>query len=103
MIRLGFEPRTHSLEGCCSIQLSYQTDLLCRRKLRHEPDDRFQCAKLILFLVTTKFMSNFAAQKSLGIGNGVRIPDRAAAVILRCSAPHNATGRTAGKAAPEGR
>ena len=28
MIRLGFEPKTHSLEGCCSIQLSYQTILL---------------------------------------------------------------------------
>ena len=25
VIRLGFEPKTHSLEGCCSIQLSYQT------------------------------------------------------------------------------
>ena len=25
VIWLGFEPRTHSLEGCCSIQLSYQT------------------------------------------------------------------------------
>ena len=24
----GFEPLTHSLEGCCSIQLSYQTLLL---------------------------------------------------------------------------
>ena len=23
--RLGFEPRTHSLEGCCSIQLSYRS------------------------------------------------------------------------------
>ena len=23
VIRLGFEPKTHSLEGCCSIQLSY--------------------------------------------------------------------------------
>ena len=23
VIGLGFEPRTHSLEGCCSIQLSY--------------------------------------------------------------------------------
>ena len=29
VIRLGFEPKTHSLEGCCSIQLSYQTCLLC--------------------------------------------------------------------------
>ena len=27
VIRLGFEPKTHSLEGCCSIQLSYQTCL----------------------------------------------------------------------------
>ena len=26
VIRLGFEPKTHSLEGCCSIQLSYRTD-----------------------------------------------------------------------------
>ena len=26
MIRLGFEPKTHSLEGCCSIQLSYRTN-----------------------------------------------------------------------------
>ena len=27
VIRSGFEPETHSLEGCCSIQLSYQTVL----------------------------------------------------------------------------
>ena len=26
VIRLGLEPKTHSLEGCCSIQLSYQTN-----------------------------------------------------------------------------
>ena len=32
VIRLGFEPKTHSLEGCCSIQLSYRTIL----KFRHE-------------------------------------------------------------------
>ena len=25
VIPLGFEPKTHSLEGCCSIQLSYRT------------------------------------------------------------------------------
>ena len=29
VIRLGFEPKTHSLEGCCSIQLSYRTDPFC--------------------------------------------------------------------------
>ncbi len=26
VIPLGFEPKTHSLEGCCSIQLSYETE-----------------------------------------------------------------------------
>ncbi len=31
VIPLGFEPKTHSLEGCCSIQLSYGT-LFCARK-----------------------------------------------------------------------
>ena len=30
VIRLGFEPKTHSLEGCCSIQLSYRTVLYLR-------------------------------------------------------------------------
>ena len=30
VIRSGFEPETHSLEGCCSIQLSYQTIVLNR-------------------------------------------------------------------------
>ena len=30
VIPAGFEPTTHSLEGCCSIQLSYGTiDILC--------------------------------------------------------------------------
>ena len=28
VIPLGFEPKTHSLEGCCSIQLSYGTNPL---------------------------------------------------------------------------
>ena len=32
VIWLGFEPRTHSLEGCCSIQLSYQTISECKIK-----------------------------------------------------------------------
>ncbi len=27
VIPAGFEPATHSLEGCCSIQLSYETIL----------------------------------------------------------------------------
>ncbi len=34
VIRLGFEPKTHSLEGCCSIQLSYRTDLFVTKWLQ---------------------------------------------------------------------
>ena len=30
VIPLGLEPKTHSLEGCCSIQLSYGTSLAHR-------------------------------------------------------------------------
>jgi hypothetical protein len=33
VIRPGFEPGTHSLEGCCSIQLSYRTILKCGAKV----------------------------------------------------------------------
>ena len=29
VIPLGFEPKAHSLEGCCSIQLSYGTNTFC--------------------------------------------------------------------------
>ena len=32
--RLGFEPKTHSLEGCCSIQLSYQAIAFAGAKVR---------------------------------------------------------------------
>ena len=39
MIPLGFEPKTHSLEGCCSIQLSYGTDTL------HDPVGAMQVQK----------------------------------------------------------
>ena len=41
VIGKGFEPLTHSLEGCCSIQLSYPTILFClcgckgRQKIKH--------------------------------------------------------------------
>ena len=38
VIPLGFEPKTHSLEGCCSIQLSYGTVRPYRMRyvLRHK-------------------------------------------------------------------
>ena len=30
----GFEPRTHSLEGCCSIQLSYETNTFFQMRVQ---------------------------------------------------------------------
>ena len=33
VIQLGLEPKTYSLEGCCSIQLSYWTALLGRKDI----------------------------------------------------------------------
>ena len=57
VIRAGFEPATHSLEGCCSIQLSYQT----------KPFSPFQGgkiskrgAKLLLFFEISKFFCVFS-------------------------------------------
>ena len=35
VIPLGFEPKTHSLEGCCSIQLSYGTIVKAGAKLAY--------------------------------------------------------------------
>ncbi len=46
MIPLGLEPKTHSLEGCCSIQLSYGTS---------SSVDDFAGAKVHIFLETAKF------------------------------------------------
>ena len=33
VIPLGLEPKTYSLEGCCSIQLSYGTNLIAKYKM----------------------------------------------------------------------
>ena len=45
VIPLGFEPKTHSLEGCCSIQLSYGTNL--GRHIRNVDQNRLQRYKKI--------------------------------------------------------
>ena len=34
VIPAGFEPTTHSLEGCCSIQLSYGTGFLLLKAMQ---------------------------------------------------------------------
>ena len=57
VIRLGFEPKTHSLEGCCSIQLSYRTGpLLLQRRL---------CSGALLSKVATKIIINSVFQKDV--------------------------------------
>ena len=55
VIRLGFEPKTHSLEGCCSIQLSYRTIL----KFRHEgcPFAKNRTANIGIFYLMAMFQS----------------------------------------------
>ena len=55
VIRLGFEPKTHSLEGCCSIQLSYQTILI-------------GCKITNNFQVGTEFLQKNAKTTSLCFG-----------------------------------
>ena len=52
VIRRGFEPRTHSLEGCCSIQLSYQTD---HKRAEIGEISRISAAKVLNICETYKF------------------------------------------------
>ncbi len=52
VIRSGFEPETHSLEGCCSIQLSYQTD---HKRAEIGEISRISAAKVLNICETNKF------------------------------------------------
>ncbi len=54
VIPSGFEPETHSLEGCCSIQLSYGTPFFVRFAFC-ESDATKTTAKLAIFCETAKF------------------------------------------------
>lgn len=61
VIPLGFEPKTHSLEGCCSIQLSYGTPIalshaaLCTwRRAPVKQEGRLATAKVIQFCLLSK-------------------------------------------------
>ena len=61
VISRGFEPRTHSLEGCCSIQLSYETDTASRLPQKH--DNLNAGAKLQKKNDTSKFPWQYLSQK----------------------------------------
>ena len=50
VIPRGFEPRTHSLEGCCSIQLSYETIT-------------FETKKSVFLFATAKLIKIFELNK----------------------------------------
>ena len=61
VIPLGFEPKTHSLEGCCSIQLSYGTPAalshaaLCTwRRAPVKQEGSLATAKVIQFCLLSK-------------------------------------------------
>ncbi len=47
VIRLGFEPKTHSLEGCCSIQLSYRTRPYVFAEKRRPSDRHYMSSDLL--------------------------------------------------------
>lgn len=49
VIPARFERATHSLEGCCSIQLSYRT-IFCFKR---------ECKDITIFLFTNRFGNNF--------------------------------------------
>ena len=54
VIRLGFEPKTHSLEGCCSIQLSYRTSFSLKVLQRYDKETIY-ATNLPCFLFLTDY------------------------------------------------
>ena len=63
MIPLGFEPKTHSLEGCCSIQLSYGTEPEAKRTKELVPLYSFELTgkkNSFIFHVSSKESSELA-------------------------------------------
>ena len=66
MIRSGFEPETHSLEGCCSIQLSYRTN---QKSAEKRAKTRISAAKVLNICETYKFSAykNLLIHLELGV------------------------------------
>ena len=63
VIPLGFEPKTHSLEGCCSNPTELRNQHFSKRKLanqqRNQPLFLFAAAKVHIFFEYTKLFLTF--------------------------------------------
>ena len=57
VIRLGLKPRTHSLEGCCSIQLSYRTKHFGKLNIHLTPVRFFMLLFRLLSIVSAKVIT----------------------------------------------
>lgn len=78
VIRLGLKPRTHSLEGCCSIQLSYRTKHFGKLNIHLTPVRFFMLlfrllsiasAKVITFLLLCKKKIGFSVFVATALRN----------------------------------
>ena len=67
MTRLGFEPKTHSLEGCCSTQLSYQAIVLRVQKYKKSPNRKGWDSVVIVTITRTYFTWSTMALKASGL------------------------------------
>ena len=70
VIPRGFEPRTHSLEGCCSIQLSYETNLFVLKSFakllkKNEFSKHFLFFLYTIYLIATNTNFNTILQNPL--------------------------------------
>ena len=57
VIRLGLKPRTHSLEGCCSIQLSYRTKHFGKLNIHLTPVRFFMLLFRLLSIASAKVIT----------------------------------------------
>lgn len=96
VIRLGFEPKTHSLEGCCSIQLSYQTCLYFTGSFEPTPiaesiASALSDAKLIIFFYISMILSGFVvkvfAKDSETTNNRLSKPPKTNKGTAKCRPP----------------
>ena len=75
MIPSGFEPETHSLEGCCSIQLSYGTIILLKAVQRYKKSlqlqNFFYVAEKSLLIPTSYPLNSMIAPANIFIADTI--------------------------------